>query len=587
MSVSPYVKFNFQNNNVLETTPLMGVSCILTRTTKGPFNDPSKVITSYAQFQREFGEEICPDGTVSNVKKALELGSKLRIIKVLGQVSLQGEYGFYGDLDNLNSKGESEPSMGILTVNGKDLNVIIKYIGQETDKFRISLKNEVNSNGVSTLRYEIYDLNNEELVESNTLISIKNAVQGSNQMGRPSRNLPAQVDYQALSDALDNSVYLKPEDDAVFEQILNELKVLDQSTNESLPISLGSKGTTNNYFIPQYEETPAISGQGGISDPNTLIKCWTDAIKTLLDYTDVYQVGCSFLNECMLDEHGSRNDTVIRQIHAAIADILVPLQEYTYYIEAPKSLENYDAINEWVTPTLGAVGNSKYIAFFAGGIKYYSDSGRLQGCDVLGTIMGLGDASASNYGPWKSFAGMNRGVIWDGYGPVSPNYGSPSQYDALNELAKNYVNMIVIKDTPSSGKQTMLWHLFTSQIKQDSERFLSIVRLNLYLKKTLRPILENYLEEPNTWGTWKNIWLRVKPILDNLVDQQAMTEYTWMGDQNATSYNDLTVNNEADVRQGKYKVVLKYRDVVPMQEIIINITIDAASQSVEINSDNE
>ena len=587
MSVSPYVKFNFQNNNVLETTPLMGVSCILTRTTKGPFNDPSKVITSYAQFQREFGEEICPDGTVSNVKKALELGSKLRIIKVLGQVSIDGEYGFYGDLDNLTSKGESEPSMKILTVNGKDLNVVIKYIGQESDKFRISLKNEVNGNGVSTLSYEIYDLNNEELVESNTLINIKNAVQGSDQMGRPSRNLPAQVDYQSLSDALDNSVYLKPEDEVVFEQILNELKVLDQSTNESLPIDLGSKGTTNNYFIPQYEVTPAVSGNGGVDDDATLVKYWTDAVKTLLDYTDVYQVGCSFINEFMLDNSGVRDDTVIRQIHAAIADVLVPLQEYTYYIEIPKSLEDYGKINEWVTPTLGAVGNSKYIAFFGGGIKYYSDSGRLQGCDVLGTIMGLGDASASNYGPWKSFAGMNRGVIWDGYGPVCPNYGSPSQYDALNELAQNYVNMIVLKDTPSSGKQTMLWHLFTSQIKQDSERFLSIVRLNLYLKKTLRPILENYLEEPNTWGTWKNIWLRVKPILDNLVDQQAMTEYTWMGDQNATSYNDLTVNNEADVRQGKYKVVLRYKDVVPMQEITINITIDAASQSVDINSDNE
>ena len=587
MSVSPYVKFNFQNNNVMETTPLMGVSCILTRTTKGPFNDPSKVITSYAQFQREFGEEICPDGTVSNVKKALELGSKLRIIKVLGQVAEEGQYGFYGTLDNLEEKGESSPSMKLLAVNGKNLNVKIKYIGQESDKFRISLKSNTSENGVSTLKYEIYDLNSEDLVETNTLISFKNAVEGSDQPGRPSRDLPAQVDYQALSDALDNSVYLKPEDDAEFEKILSDLRVLDQSTNKSLPISIISKGTENNYFIPQYEVTPAISGEGGISDTQTIINCWVKAVNTLLDYTDVYQVGCSFLNEAMLDPSGVRNDELIRQIHAAIADVLVPLQEYTYYIEVPKSLEDYEKINAWVTPTLGAVGNSKYIAFFAGGIKYYSDSGRLQGCDILGTIMGLGDTSASNYGPWKSFAGMNRGVIWDGNGPVCPNYGSPSQYEYLNLLAQNYVNMIVVKDTASSGKQTMLWHLFTSQIKQDSERFLSIVRLNLYLKKTLRPILENYLEEPNTWGTWKNIWLRVKPILDNLIDQQAMTEYTWMGDQNATSYNDLTVNNEADVRQGKYKVVLKYKDVVPMQEIIINITIDAASQTVNINSDNE
>lgn len=157
---------------------------------------------------------------------------------------------------------------------------------------------------------------------------------------------------------------------------------------------------------------------------------------------------------------------------------------------------------------MGSIGNSKYVAYFAGGIKYYNEFGLLSNSDVMGTIFGLGDTSASNYGPWKSFAGMNRGIIYDGQGPVSPNYGSDSRYNELDELAQMYANMIVIKDTPSSGKQTMLWHCFSSQVKQDSERFLSIVRLNLYLKKTLRPILNKYLEEPNIWNTWKIFILR-------------------------------------------------------------------------------
>lgn len=140
-------------------------------------------------------------------------------------------------------------------------------------------------------------------------------------------------------------------------------------------------------------------------------------------------------------------------------------------------------------------------------------------------------------------------------------------------------------DTPDAGKQTMLWHLFTSQVKQDSERFLSIVRLNLYLKKSLRPIFQKYLEEPNIWNTWNKIWLEIKPILDNLVDEDAMSEYTYMGDQDASSYDQLSVNNEADVRQGKYKVILKYKDIVPMQEVTINIVIDSASKSVSISED--
>jgi hypothetical protein len=95
------------------------------------------------------------------------------------------------------------------------------------------------------------------------------------------------------------------------------------------------------------------------------------------------------------------------------------------------------------------------------------------------------------------------------------------------------------------------------------------------------------LEEPNIWNTWNKIYLEVKPMLDNLVDEDAMSEYTWMGDQDANSYNDLSVNNEADVRQGKYKAILKFKDIVPMQEITMGIYIDQASKSVSVQDVNE
>ena len=61
-------------------------------------------------------------------------------------------------------------------------------------------------------------------------------------------------------------------------------------------------------------------------------------------------------------------------------------------------------------------------------------------------------------------------------------------------------------------------------------------------EKFLRPVLNKYLEEPNVWGTRKRIWLEVKPTLDSLVDEDAMTEYTWMGDQDATSWDDQGQN---------------------------------------------
>lgn len=46
MSKSPSVVFKFENNNVQQTTPLLGVSCFLARTEKGPYDDPSELITS-------------------------------------------------------------------------------------------------------------------------------------------------------------------------------------------------------------------------------------------------------------------------------------------------------------------------------------------------------------------------------------------------------------------------------------------------------------------------------------------------------------------------------------------------------------
>ena len=84
MPTTPQVNFNFKNENVQVSTPLLGVSHVLARTTKGPFNDPSEIISSVAQFKRIYGEEIVPDGTVSNIEKALTLGSKLRVARVAG-----------------------------------------------------------------------------------------------------------------------------------------------------------------------------------------------------------------------------------------------------------------------------------------------------------------------------------------------------------------------------------------------------------------------------------------------------------------------------------------------------------------------
>lgn len=581
MPKSPLVNFVIENNNVESSVPLTGVSCLLARTKKGPYNDPSTLITSVSQFQSIFGGEVVPDGSPSNIEKALSKGSKLRIIRVPGTGYFKGVV--------LNTSTDS----GTAPTTQQTPKAILK-IGQGTDLVEIGFYTKTGDDLVdgvrtfdvnfykkaNTLYYSINATGKTTVLESNPVITLKPV----------STNNSNVVDYLAFNNFLNNSEYLEPyvvsstiEGDGSVASIIKWMaEVLDGST-------AAITFTVVETAFASLNTTLSVISQVGSSGTAPTKTAWIDSMEYLLNYTDVYQVACSHL-----DQHLTAPADVL-EVHKAFRDTCEKVQEYTYYIEVPKykthftegtDVRDKDSIISWVDTCINTIGNSMWVAYFAGGLKYYNNSGIVVNSDILGTVIGLGDASASQAGVWKSFAGMNRGVIEDAHGSVSPNYGSPARYDDLDALATSYVNLAVVKKTRSMGTRTMLWHCFTSQIKQDSFKFLSIVRLVLYMKKNLRPILDSYLEEPNTFQTWNNIYLEVKPILDQLVNKEAITEYNWEGDQHASSYADLVVNNEADVRQGKYKAVLRFKEIVPLQEISMVLSIDKASSSVstEINS---
>ena len=549
MSNSPRVKFNLVNNNVEKTTPTQGISVVLARTTKGPQNDPSELINSVSKFNKIFGSEIVPDGSISNIEKALAGGSTLRIIRVQDSKATKGTCG-------TKEKNLLSFAVGSIKV-GFNLNT--KYKG-DTIGSGSSYTFQAAQSGDNIL-YKVVDADGTTVLDSGILLTFK---------AKSDMN-PLIVDYQALNNFFQSNPYFEPEvvthtgvNFTSVEGMLDWLESLDGSSN-ALTVQFGA-----NALTPAYQ---SITGTVGTAGADPVLEDWKSALECVKDVQDAYQVIASHVHQ-----HLSSSDTTT--FHNAVKLMADELQEWVYYIEVPKENNTAAKIQTWMKTTMAAVGNSKFVAYFGGGIKYYNARGTLKDCDVLGTIIGLGDASAVNYGPYRSFAGMNRGLIPDGVGPVCPNYGAPSHYDELNELANSYVNMIVVKDTRSAGKTTMLWHSFTSQVKQDSFRFLNIVRLVLYMKKTIRPIMESYIEEPNIWGTWKRIYLEVKPFLDNLVTDNAITDPQWIGDQDATSWDELQLNNEADCRQGKYHVQCVFKDVATMQDITIDLIIDSASKSV-------
>lgn len=415
---SPKVEFEVTNNNIIQSSPLTGITFVAAVTTEGNINDPSVIVKTYGKFKELYGEEIVPDGTISNIEIALKMGSTLRISKV-------------------------------------------KHTGE----------------GTST---------------------------------------------------------------------------------------------------------------------RTTSADWIAALESLKEYDEGYQLVCSHINQYFKT---SAEGAELDKVHIAAADRVKKNRDMIYFVEIPKykisesdTKDPMDAAGmiTWAKALQEKLNNSPYIAYFAGGWKYYDNEGILQNCDTIGTIIGLADASASNYGPWYSFAGMTRGRVKDARGLVSPNYGADALYEKINELANNYINVSVVKDTRLQGKQPMLWHNFTSSNEGNSFQFLGIVRLIIYLKKVLKPIMDSYLEEPNTFSTWNIMYYDVKLLLDDLVTNQAITEYHWYGDQDATNYDEMTINKEADVRNGKYRVELHFKDIVALQNIIVGLMIDKSEQStsVEVASNN-
>jgi len=576
MPNTPKVDFNFINNNVQTSVPLLGVSHVVARTTKGPCNDPSQLLSSYAQFERLFGEEIVPDGSVSNIQRAFLGGSKLRVSRVANDGAA---YGWAGATAGSITDPESDAFVLKFTLTDPkdeeadpveyEFNIRTKNLGEKlfTATGDFTLQFNLASAAIQKFNLAQYDPDG-NLVDSQTVIS------WSEKGG---------INANSFTNFVNNVANIVLVPNGASGMTLNQVMAdLRKRTSWNIAITVGSTE------IKEGSASASLKmSQGNVGANNSTLDGWKAAMDALVDYNDAYQVILSHVHQHLTgDGSGQKLGEIPGDAIAAYnyyVQTYVPKFEAVLYVELPKSLVTTDQVVAALQKVVPAVGYAKNIAYFGGGLKFYDDYGTLQDCDVLGTVLGLGDSAATTYGPWYSFSGMNRGTVPDAIGPVMENLGGASRIDDLQRIAEWYMNLFVIKDTRTQGKRTMLWHGFTSNSIDDSEKFLSIVRLNLYLKKNLRPILESYLEEPNNWDTWKKIYYEAKEILDDLVVRNAMTEYTWMGDQDVTSYSELQINNEADVRQGKYKIVLKYKDVVPLQEVTIDIVIDSASQNVDIS----
>lgn len=611
MPQTPRVRFNFKNLNVQSSVPLLGVVNMVAMTTKGPFEDPSDLISSPYQFTRIFGSEIVPDGSVSNIMKALEMGAKVRVSRVAGKGA---SYGWAKPMTVTPAAAAlSVPSTEVID-GSAIISIVISDPSGAENSLTMNMAIRTREAGSPVLDNTMVNLNRPFYLKLN--VSIEPTLRASIiQYGARDEKTSIPTYDSILNETLFFSAVSANTTDGVTTPSINVNTLqnfLDNAPNITFEAIQGKEGDGQGTMktlatgIQTMEDIVSILRQFSnwnstimigkiasgtvdtdeVSDTNVYMECsegtvgtdpgkdeWISAYNASKVYYEAYSVVLSHIHQ-HLDNYIEVYIEVANDVHTTFENMLyVEVPKYAAGTRTPATVdETLTALKTMVQ----TIGPKKEVAYFGGGIKYYNENGSLQKCDVLGSVAGLDATCASTYGLWYSFSGMNRGVIASALGPVMKNLGGPAEIDTLNEFAQWYMNLFVIKNTRTQGQRTMLWHGFTSNPVDDSEKFISIVRLNLYLKKNLRPILESYIEEPNTFETWKRIYYEAKDILDDLQTRNAITSYEWLGDQDAQSYEDLQVNNEADVRHGKYKAKLKYREVVPMQDIEMDVIIDIA-----------
>lgn len=609
------VKFNVINRTQTVGTPPVGINFISGRSVRGPFASPNQVFNSWNDFVRVHGGLTTDFDAPLEIKRLLEKGGRIRFNRV-------GHYTDPSDASTLDAVKASLQSIVQLTfdaalVTANEISLDINGEAISTITFDTS-----NDNTLDLLATEIASseyVSSADVVEvlgdatDNRVIQIIPAegvtltvsnisvVSGASQANGSVVSIAKFVDTDGnalftlvpkhegadynnftvtIAEASNTNVnyfdliITHSEDTSISETYQNLTITGNPTVSSSSYLKTVADGSL--YFDITYEDLSALSGQriplqgtiGFIGGTDGTAPTDADYIGDQAAQNGFYAFD-PYEDSMQLAVMGNTADTV----HIAGASYASNREDLIYYLDLPTTLSAKSAI---ITKRDSYNIDNKFVYIFGGGTKVIDPlTGNPKDLPGLAELLALINASDKDYGPWYSFAGKRRGLI-QGIMDVVNNYGTPARFADLNNLTNKQINMIVNRN----GSPQLVGN-FSAQFANNQEKFISIVRLLIYLKKSLRPTLEDYLEEPNTLQTWKAIYFAVKPFLDGLVTQQALYSYEWQGDQFAPDMDSLQVNNGTDVSNGKYVVNFIIKAVPSIQEIKVNIILTPAGITFE------
>lgn len=334
--------------------------------------------------------------------------------------------------------------------------------------------------------------------------------------------------------------------------------------------------TKSNLIEPQYADLSGLTAQLRPTNATLTFSTGTDGTTPILsDYTGSQATATGFH---AFDQYDDAYAIACPELSES--DLTGLTAAGQAYAEARKDLIYYQHLGSATAANLiserGSI-DSPYVCFTAGGLEInHPITGAVTQVSELGYVLGNMCNVINTQKDWTAFFGPVNGLITGVLGVVH-NFGSPAFFTDLDLLAQNRVNMVITR----KGK-TMFWDDYTSQVNPSPENFASTMNLIFYIKKTLGSILEKYIGKPTDFKLLYDLWVGVRGELGNLVNDRALFDYSWEGDQFATKNSDLQLNTPEDMQLGKVKVNLRIITISPLKEISVTIILTRAGVQFSI-----